>query len=215
MKKFFIISTIFSIVHLGYSQNVSDLPVVKTGDFDGMYFEVNVGSQNVFGGSFVNDMDILAQESKLVTEIGLGYRKQFMNNRLVTGLAFSLGFLNGNLEHISADDPLKINYKNSSQYSFGLITGILLDKHRRFLLYGYLNETKRKFHVIIDQPPYNYTQRDKQGMLKFGVGMEYQVFKRFHVKASFGGLRVDFGELKTNINVEDKYDLMTGIVYQF
>ena len=52
-------------------------------------------------------------------------------------------------------------------------------------------------------------------MLKYGVGLEYQAFERLHAKISFGGLRVDFGDVITNIDVEDRYDLMMGIVYQF
>ena len=215
MKAILIIATSLLVVHEVHSQNTALTPLEDLKHFDGLYTEVNVGSQNVFGGSLVNDMDILAQESKLVTEIGLGYRKQFINNRLMAGLALSLGFLNGNLEHLDQSEPLKINYENSSQLSFGLTTGVLLGKHRRLLVFGYLNETKRKFQVTIDQPPYNFTQQDKQGMLKYGVGLEYQAFKRLHAKASFGSLRVDFGNRQTNIDVEDKYDLMMGVVYQF
>jgi len=183
--------------------------------FDGPYLGVDIGIQNVFGGSFVNDMDILAQDYKLVTELAVGYRAQLLEKRLVTGLEFSVGFLNGSLEHSSQSEPLFINYDNSFQYSVGINIGVALGKHRRYMLFGYLNETKRKFAVDISQFHYNYTQRDKQGMLKYGIGLELSVMKRINVKATFGGLRVDFGDLETNIDVEDKYDFTFGINYQF
>lgn len=183
--------------------------------FDGPYLGVDIGTQNVFGGSFVNDMDILAQESKVVTELSLGYRAQFLKDRLVAGLEFSVGFLDGSLEYNNEAEPLFIKYDNSFQSSFGINIGVVVGKHRRYMLFGYINETKRKFDVAIKQPPYNFTQRDKQGMLKYGIGLELLLMKRFNIKTTFGGLRVDFGDLKTNINVEDKYDFTFGINYQF
>ena len=211
MKLILIISALLTISHSGFSQDQEQ----PSRHFDGIYVGLNIGSQNVFGGSFVNNMDILAQENKFVSELAAGYRKQFISNRLVAGLEASFGLLNGNLEHYDPNEPLRINYKTSSQYSYGLQAGVVLGPARRFLLFGYLNETKRKFEVTINQPPYLYNQQDKQGMLKYGIGLEFQVAKRFHLEATFGGLSVDFGELETNIDVEDQYDTTLGLIYQF
>ena len=183
--------------------------------FNGPYIGFNIGIQNVFGGSFVNDMDILAQESKFVAELLAGYRVQFLKNRLVTGLEFSVGFLDGSLEHNDMNEPLYIKYDNTFQYSYGGTIGIPVDKRRRYMVFGYMNETKRKFDVAISQPPYNYTQQDKQGMLKYGIGLEVLVYKSIHIIAKFGKLSVDFGESETNIDVEDKYDFTVGANFQF
>ena len=134
---------------------------------------------------------------------------------MVTGLEYSVGFLNGNLEHNSPSESLFIKYENSFQSSIGINIGVALGEQRRYMLFGYLNETKRKFDVDINQYHYHYTQRDKQGMLKYGIGLELSVIKRINLKVTFGGLRVDFGELETNIDVDDKYDFTFGINYQF
>jgi hypothetical protein len=211
------ILTLICCLAIFYStaQNQSNTGLGTAKYFDGPYLGVNIGTQNVFGGSFVNEMDILAQQSKVVTEFTLGYRTQLVKNRLVAGIAFSMGFLDGSLEHNDETEPLNISYKTSFQSSIGTKIGIALGKQRRYLIFGYINETKRKFDVAINQPPYEFTQRDKQGMLKYGIGVELNLKKRINISTTFGGLRVDFGDLETNIDVEDKYDLTIGLNYQF
>jgi hypothetical protein len=182
--------------------------------FDGFYFGINGGSQNVFGGSFVNGIDILAQESKFVTELCLGYRKQFLKNRLVLGLQYQMGFLNGNLSYYDSAEPLTINYKNSFQSGFGGLFGFTVGAKKNWLIMGYINETKRKFNVRIQQGASKFSQMDEQGMLKYGVGIERKLYRKINVRGQFGGLNVDFGKLITNIDVEDKYDLTLGIILQ-
>lgn len=183
-------------------------------DQSGLYLGVNFGSQNVFGGSFVNDMDILAQESKFVSEISAGYRWQFLNNRIIAGLEGHIGFTDGTLRHENPSEPLTIDYKNNFQSGKGIIVGINLGANRDWIIYGYLNETKRKFDVAISQDPWNFTQIDKQGMLRYGIGIERTIYKQFNLRASFGALTVDFGDLETNIDVEDKFDFTIGFIYR-
>ena len=183
-------------------------------DQSGFYLGINFGSQNVFGGSFVNDMDILAQESKFVSEISAGYRWQFLNNRLIAGFEGHIGFTDGQLMHEDPSEPLTIDYKNNFQSGKGIILGINLGAKRDWIIYGYLNETKRKFDVAISQDPWNFTQTDKQGMLRYGIGLEKTIYKQFNLRTSFGALNVDFGDLETNIDVEDNYDFTIGFIYR-
>jgi len=200
------------VIHARQQTAVSDNPHMN---FHGVYIGLNAGVQNVFGGSFVNDMDILAQDTRFVSEIAIGYRTPLLKNKLVLGLEFSLGFLDADLEHVDSTEPLRIQYENSAQNSLGLTAGFLLGRKKRSLLFLYANETKRKFEVAIDQPPYNFNQTDKQGMLKYGIGLEYKLFPRLGIRSTYGGLHVDFGELETNIDVEDKQDFTFGLSFQF
>lgn len=214
MKYFLLI--IFVLIDLNSYAQKSDTPegeAIKK--FDGLYLGVNAGIQNVFGGSFVNEMDILAQESKFVSEFALGFRKQFLHNRFLIGLELSGGVLDGSLTHTDADEQLYISYKTSFQHSMGLQAGTVVGKKKNLLLFAYTNETKRTFDVEIQQRQYNFTQTDKQGMLKYGLGVEWQAFTHINIRTSFGALRVDFGELQTNMEVEDKFDASLGIIFQF
>lgn len=184
-------------------------------NFQGVYIGLNAGVQNVFAGSFVNNMDILAQESLFVSEMAIGYRTYLLKNRLVVGLEYSLGFLDADLEHVDNSQPLRIQYESSQQSSFGLTVGILPGSKKRLLIFLYANETKREFQVDIDQPPYNFNQTDRQGMLKYGIGLEHQIFPGIAIRSTYGRLNVDFGELETNIDVEDKQDFTLGFTFQF
>lgn len=183
--------------------------------FDGIYVGMSAGSQNLFGGSFVNGVDVLAQDSRFVTELYAGFRKQFLKRRFLAGIEFQIGFTDGNLKHSEPAKPLFITYKNSFQSGLGLTLGVALGKQRRFLLFAYGNETTRKFDVKISEQNGSYTQQDEQGMLRYGIGLEMQIYKVLNIRASTGRYRVDFGELITNIDVEDKMDFMLGVICQF
>ncbi|MBK7872785.1 MAG: hypothetical protein IPJ74_19965 [Saprospiraceae bacterium] len=189
--------------------------IINNRFFDGFYLGANVGSQNLFGGSFVDGVDILAQESRFVAELFTGFRKQFLKNRLLVGAEFQFGFTDGDLMHTDLEKQLEITYKNNTQSGFGLTLGVTLGNRKNMLLFAYGNETTRKFDVSITDRFGTYQQKDEQGMLKYGIGLEMAVYKKINIRATAGGLRVDFGNLETNINVEDKMDVTIGITYQF
>lgn len=183
--------------------------------FDGFYVGANVGSQNLFGGSLVEGKDILAQESRFVAEAFTGFRKQLLKGRLLIGAELQLGFTDGDLMYDDPSRPLKISYENNFQSGYGLTAGGVLGKRKNVLAYIYAFETERKFDVAIRDAFGSYKQKDEQGMLKYGIGIEGHVWKGLNARAAFGRLRVDFGDLETNINVEDKWDVAVGVVYQF
>jgi len=201
-----------------FSQNDStkiSLEKFNTGNFEGLYFGIAGGSQNVFGGSFVDGVDVLAKDTRFVTEFSAGFRKQLFQQHFLIGLEFQLGFLNGNLKHEDEAANLEIDYENNSQKGFGLTTGYVIGEKRRHLVFLYANETSRDFDVFIRQNTSRYTQGDQQGMLKYGIGYEANLLKGLNIRAYAGRLRVDFGDQITNIEVDDKGDYMLGIVYQF
>ncbi len=207
---------LLSLTVIFYSSNAQiEENIHSNKTFDGPFIGINVGIQNVFGGSFVNGMDVLAQESRFVSELSFGFRKQFFSCRLVAGLEFHIGLTDGQLSHQDPQNELFINYENSFQNGKGIIIGYSPGKRKNNLLFFYLNETKRKFDVDIRQMEYRFSQTDKQGMLKYGVGFEKQLTDKINLRATVGKLNVDFGELQTNIDVEDKFDFTLGATYNF
>lgn len=197
------------------AQNENAIPPNDQLRFDGFYLGVAFGSQNIFGGSFVNGVDVLAQDSRFVTDFSAGYRRQFFKGRMMFGAELQTGITDGDLMHEDPENQLFIKYENSSQWGVGLTLGAALGKRKNILVFAYGNETKRRFDVRINENGSTYNQKDKQGMLKYGLGLEVPVYKGLNVRATFGGLRVDFGDLVTNIDVEDKADIMAGLLWQF
>lgn len=183
--------------------------------FDGLHLGANAGSQNLFGGSLVNGIDVLAQDARFVTELFTGFRKQFLKDRLLAGVEFQIGFTDGDLIHNNPDKSLTINYKNSFQSGYGLTLGGIFFKKKILLAYAYAFETERKFDVTIRDAFSTYKQKDEQGMLKYGLGLEVKAWRGLHARATAGRLRVDFGNQETNIRVDDKWDFMAGVAWQF
>lgn len=211
MRHYLLLLTI-SLFHFAVCSFAQNSPAAR--HFDGIYLGANAGSQNLFGGSFVDGTDVLAQESRFVAELFTGFRKQFLKGRLLAGAEVQIGFTDGDLLHHDPDKSLKINYKNSFQNGYGLTLGAVLLKNKNLLAYTYAFETKRKFDVTIREGAATYKQKDEQGMLKYGLGVEAKIWRGLHARATLGRLRVDFGDLKTNIDVEDKWDMTLGVVYQ-
>jgi hypothetical protein len=184
--------------------------------FDGPYIGLTVGSQNIFGGAFIDDLDVLAQKSGLVIEFHPGFRKQVFKNRIVIGAEIQFGFTDGNLEQLDTRNQLKIEYENNSQFGYGIHVGPTIGKNKNVLLYAYGNVTKRNFDITIFDTSGNiFGQEDGQRFLRYGIGLETPIYKKFNIKTSIGKTDVDYGELITNINVENKLDFNLGILYQF
>lgn len=184
--------------------------------FDGPYLGINVGSQNIFGGAFINDLDVLGQKSGLVVEFAPGYRRQIANNRLVLGVEIQFGITDGNLEQTDIRNQMKIDYENNSQFGYGLNVGAALGKRKNTLLSSYAYVTKRNFDITITEAiGSTFTQEDGQRFLRYGLALESPIYKRFHIKASIGRIYVDYEDLATNMDVDDKWDFTVGANYQF
>ena len=183
--------------------------------FTGVYVGAVTGSQNLFGGSNINGTDVLAQSSRWALDFSLGYRKQFFSDRLLAGAEFMWGLTDGKLRHEDPANQLSIRYENNTQWSIGLAAGYVFGQAKRNMAFAYLNETTRQFDVFIVDQYGPFTQQDEQGMLKFGVGLERKLYKGIHARLTLGRLYADFGDRVTNINVNDRWDVMAGLVYQF
>lgn len=184
--------------------------------FDGFHLGISMGVQNIFGGAFIDNLDVLGQKSGFVTEFSAGYRKQLVNDRLLIGAELQFGITDGNLEQMDTRNQMEIDYKNNSQFGYGVNIGIALGRKKKILLYTYGNVTKRNFDITITETNgTNFTQEDGQGFNRYGLGLEIPVLGNFNVKAIVGRVNVDFGDLETNIDVDDKTDFSLGVVYQF
>lgn len=184
--------------------------------FDGIYLSSSVGIQNIFGGALIDELDLLAQKSGFVLETSLGYRRQFAKERMLVGVELQFGLTNGDLTETDIRNQSKVTYENSSQGGYGLTIGGILGKSRGLLVFGYLNNTRRNFDIEITETDGRaYTQKDGQVFIRYGIGAEFPVWRRFHIKASFGSVITDYGDLTISQSVDDKMDFNLGATFQF
>ncbi len=182
--------------------------------FDGFYAGVEGGYQNIFGGALVGGRDLLAQDSKAIIGVLAGWRKQF-GGGFVIGLESQWAWTDGQLNFTDPASSLTIDYDNNSQVGYGLTFGHVVGSQQKTLLYLYGYQTDRNFDVSIVGPAGTGTQRDRQGMIRYGIGFEHAVRDALHFRLNIGGVKVDFGDADTNIDVENKIDVTLGLVYQF
>lgn len=180
--------------------------------FDGFHFGAGLASQNVWGGSLVDGIDVLAQDRRMVLELSGGWRKQF--GRFVAGVEAQFGFLDGTLFHANPVDSLTVQYEGNRQNGFGLTVGGVLGSRHQTLLFAYAFETTRRFEVVIQDGSRLLRQKDEQGFLRYGIGAETRLVGGLGLRATIGAYRVDFGDLVTNIDVSGEMEYTLGVVYQ-
>ena len=180
--------------------------------FEGIYTGISFSKQNYFGGAFLNQVDVLEQESVNVIDLSLGWRTVFASH-WVFGVEGAYGIADGDL---SLKEPLLlIEYENNHQWSVGTNIGRVVGKSQSWLLFGYAYFTQRDFDLEISTDTSNFTQHDGQGIWRYGLGVEKEILDRMSIRASIGQVYVDFGSKETNQDVDDKLDLLVGLVYQF
>lgn len=184
--------------------------------FDGFYFGTTIGIQNIYGGAFIDDLDLLGQKSGFVLELSTGYRKQFHESRFMVGIEIHYGFTDGDLVETDPRYQFDVFYKNKAQRGFGLLYGVIVGSNKNFLIHGYTNLTIRNFDIEFTEVDGTFnTQEDGEGSLRYGVGLEVHLKKRFNIRTTIGRLNADFGDKVTSQDVEDKFDINLGVVYQF
>ncbi len=181
--------------------------------FDGFSVGADIGLQNIFSGAFIDNLDVLTQDSRVVLEFTAGWRKQF-DNRLQIGVEGKFGFFDGNLMRSEPENQLEIKYENNTQVGYGVTGGYVLGSRENILLFGYATVTIREFDILIQDELGSYTQTDKEGLLRYGIGMEMLLTRVWHLRGTIGALNIDFGDKETNIDVENKIDFSIGFVYQ-
>lgn len=188
------------------------MPVIASGQsFSGPYAGVEVGRQQIIGGSLVDSVDTLTQEDRLVVTGFGGWR--FQARGFVLGGELGVGRTDGDLLLANPSRALLIDYKNSSQWHWGLHAGHTLGS--RTLLFGYLSEASRSFDVSISRLGRITVQQDEQGILRFGGGLEQRLIGPLHVRGTLGTTRADFGGRSTNIEIERRLESSVALVLQF
>jgi hypothetical protein len=182
--------------------------------FSGLYAGAEAGVLNVIGGSLVNGVDTLAQDTRGALTIVVGGRYQF-TNRLVLGVEFGAGWEDGDLSLDDSTSGARVEYANDTHTRIGGIVGVVLGASRRTLVFGYLNELSRSFDVTITQATGTTTQQDEQGLLRYGGGVEQRIARRLTLRATVGSSRADFGGRTTNITPDTPLEAAVGVLFRF
>lgn len=202
-----------------FAQNTAEIKEdekVKIGKhFDGFYVGANIGSQNIVGGAFINDIDVISQGTKFVLDFSTGFRKQLLNDRILVGLEFQFGITDGNSIVSDSGQQLEVTYKNNTQKGWGLNIGTAIGRNKNFLVYAYLKKVIRSFEIVIVEGQSNFDQTDKESIPKYGLSLEASISRRFNIRADIGFLEVDFGDTPTQTPVQKNLDFTIGTVYQF
>lgn len=182
--------------------------------FSGLYGGAEAGVLNIIGGSLVNGVDTLAQETRAAMTIVVGGRYQFAN-RLVIGVEFGAGWEDGDLSLDDASSGTRVEYANDTHTRIGGTVGVVLGASRRTHVFGYLNELSRSFDVTITQATGTTTQQDEQGLLRYGGGVEQRIAPRLTLRATVGSSRADFGGRPTNITPDRPLEAAVGVLFRF
>lgn len=183
--------------------------------FDGLYVGIGGGQQHLFGGAFLDGLDVLAEKSTWVWEGALGYRKQLLSNRVVLGVEVLYGLTNGRLHQIDPRSQVAVDYDNKTQIAVGISLGWVPDLQRKTLVYVFAQRLRRQFDISFTSlDGIGRTQLDTQNFDNFGLGVEYFVRKRWNVRASLSNSVVDFGDLETSIELSSQLNYSLGITFQ-
>lgn len=181
------------------------------GPFSGLYAGADVGRQHVIGGSLVDEVDTLQEDSRVVASVFGGVRGQLRG--FVLGAELGLGRTDGDLVLSDPSRVLTVDYKNDSQWHWTLSAGHTVGSQT--LLFVYVSEVTRKFDVTILRAGVTSEQQDEQGLLRFGGGIERRITGPLRLRATVGTSRADFGDRETNIEIGRRVDASIGFVIQF
>jgi hypothetical protein len=179
--------------------------------FSGPYAGLEFGSQHVIGGSLVDGVDTLQQDTRLVVSAFAGLRLQV--SRFVAGGELGIGRMDGDLILNDAARGVVVDYRNDSQWHWGLHAGFAAGA--RTLLFAYVSEVTRDFDVTITRNNSSTAQGDEQGLLRFGGGIEQRLYGPLQLRVTAGSSRADFGDRVTNIDIDRRIELAAGLVIQF
>lgn len=184
--------------------------------FDGLYFGASMGAQNIFGGAYINDLDLLAQKNGFVLEFFPGWRKQILNDRMMIGIELQFGITDGDLKTMDPRYQWEVRYENSFQRGYGLTAGVVLDAKKNTLLYAYGKITNRSFDILFtDDTGFTHDQKDGQRFVRYGLGIERPIGQKLNLSLMAGGVYTDYGDLITSQGVQDRLDVNLGLVFQF
>ncbi len=198
-----------------FGQNVAN-DIQEEKHFDGFNVGIALGSQNIFGGAFIDELDVLAQKSGFVVDFSVGFRKQIIQRKAVIGATFFYGLTSGDLQETDPRNQISIDYQNSTQVGFGLQLGGVIGEKEKVLLYLLAQQSRRVFDIeLTSTDGMKYQQEDTQNFEKYGVGVEFPVYKKINVLVNVAKISVDFHDLEVSMDVEDKLDFNVGLLINF
>lgn len=182
--------------------------------FTGLYAGAEAGSLNVIGGALVNGVDTLAQDRRGAVTFIAGGRYQFAR-RLVLGIEFGAGWEDGGLRLDDGTSGTRVEYANDTHTRLGGTVGVALGSARRTHVFAYLSELSRSYDVTITLAGAVTTQRDDQGLLRYGGGVEQRIAPRLTLRVTAGSSRADFGGRTTNITPTRPLEMAAGLLVRF
>ncbi len=87
-------------------------------------------------------IDTLKQSTRSVASLNAGYRKELPGG-FVAGVELGYGVTDGDLTLNDPINRLTIDYKNNSQFSYGVQAGYSFGTENGTLVFAYLSEAKR------------------------------------------------------------------------
>lgn len=195
----------------GFAQAQEPTPSADNHPYAGAYLGFEVGRQNVFGGAFLDGLDVLAEDGTGVAGLYGGWRWA-LSPDWVLGIEGQVGFVDGDLSLTTG--PVSIEYDNDAQLAVGLTLGRTLGQQRRWLIYGYALATERDFDIRIRTPVGQFAQEDRQGFWRWGMGVETRLSDDWHLRGTLGTSSVDFSG-RTNIDIDGEVDVMVGVLRRF
>ena len=209
--RFFAIALLFLLAPKSYGQT-------QDKHFDGLFTGLEVGYQTAFSGALIDGVDVVDHELKPTLEAFLGYRKQFANKRLMMGLELRLGYIDGSLaqNYNNGEQTLNVHYKGKTQAGYGLTLGGVLGQNRKVLLYTYGYSMDRAFDInFTEENGIKHDQHDKNGFLRYGIGVEARMGKAINLRATSGRIYTHFDNPNRTDDVLDKTEFTLGVTYQF
>ena len=192
----------------------TDEETAKTKLFDGFYGGAELGVQRVYSGALIDNVDVLQDDGRVAASLLVGWRHQF-DNHLVVGLEGQIGLTDGDLVRTEPAHSLTINYNNGSHFAAGLTLGYAFGASRDWLFYGYGIASVRDFDLDISLGAASFTQEDRMGVIRYGVGIEKQWRNGWGVRAAIGSNYTDFGDLITNMDVNGRLEVSSAVIYNF
>ncbi|WP_428409686.1 hypothetical protein [Hyphococcus sp.] len=179
--------------------------------FDGLYLAADVGRQDMVAGALIGGVDMLEQRQRIAGSFSAGYRKQI--GGWVLGLEGGYGLVDGGL---SIDDPaqqLSVEARNSSQIFYGAQIGVIASEKHDLLFFTYVSQVERSYELDIVSMGSAFSQTDKQGMLRFGGGLEKKISGPIHLRVSVGTARGKFSQPVAEPSRQLEFS--GGVVFQF
>lgn len=186
----------------------------EAGRLDGAYLGLEAARQTVIAGALVDGVDVLAQDERLTASLVGGYRLA-LGERLVVGVEGAVGVGDQSLRLSDPSRGLQLRYRNGFEWRVGGQVGWRLGADRGTLVFAYVSETTRAFSVSGTTARGPLRQKDEQGLLRYGVGVERALAEGWRARATAGSSRADFGDRRRNMTPDRPIEVGVAVSFGF